>query len=93
MDVALCQRLSQWVGEVVVVDCRAPFLAVGKLSTASDDFLELSDADMHDLRDTSTSRENYLVKISKIGVQANRRNLLIRMDEVVGLSRLDDVIW
>lgn len=87
----LLDRLRVWVGELVVVDCASPYVAIGKLSQVASDFLELADADMHDLRDTDTTRELYLVKAAQHGVQPNRKVLVLRMSEVVGVARLSDV--
>lgn len=87
----LLDRLAEWRGEMIVLDFRSPFLAIGVLVEIGEDFLELEEADMHDLRDTETTRELYLVKTARHGVAANRRSLVVRLDEVVGVSRLSDV--
>lgn len=88
---AWIDRIRHWQGEVVVVDCRSPFVVVGTLRSATAEYIDLVDADMHDLRDTSTNRELYLVKTARYGVEPNRAQLMIRMAEVVGISRLADV--
>lgn len=85
------ERLGDWTGEVVVVDCRSPFVALGRLENVGSDFLELADADLHDLRDTDTNRELYVVKSARHGVAANRAHVILRLDEVVGVARLADV--
>ena len=80
------------MGEVVVVDCASPFVGVGTLAAATRDYVELHDADMHDLRDTGTSRELYVVKTARHGVANNREVLLLRLADIVGMSRLADVV-
>lgn len=85
-------RLAEWVGKLVVIDCSHPYVAIGRLVRATADYLELNDADMHDLRDSTTSRENYLVKTAIHGVGATRRQLIFRMEHVVGISPLDEVV-
>ena len=92
MPESFLDLLATWRGERVVVDCKSPFLAVGTLEKATADHLELSNADMHDLRDTETNRELYLVKTARFGIEANRAVLILKMDEIVGVSRLADVI-
>lgn len=87
----LSERLGEWTGELVVVDCARPFVIVGTLLGATTEYVELTEADMHDLRDTSTNRELYLVKTARHGVEPNRARLVLRMAEVVGVSRLTDV--
>ena len=91
----LRQRLEQWVGRDVVIDCVSPYVAIGKLAAVGDDYVELHRADMHDLRDSSSTREVYLAKRTGPHAaepfSANRRVLLFRGDQIVGVSRLADV--
>lgn len=88
----LQERLGEWLNQIIVIDCVSPYVAVGTLIRFGHDFVELQEADMHDLRDTSTSREVYVVKTARHGVQANRTALIFRLAEVVGVSLLADVI-
>jgi hypothetical protein len=55
-------------------------------------FLELKNADLHDLRDTDTSREHYVIASCHTGIKRNRRRVLLNRREVVAISRLDDVV-
>lgn len=88
---SLLDRLKEWKGQVVVVDCCSPYVVIGVLTETTTDFLELENADMHDLRDTDSTRESYLAKTAEVGVQKNRKSLILRMPEVVGVSRLSDL--
>jgi hypothetical protein len=54
--------------------------------------LELHDADLHDLRDTQTTRENYVAASQATGIKRNRRRVLLLRAEVVAISRLEDVV-
>lgn len=81
-------RLEQWV---VVVDLASPFVAIGTLAVSADDYLELTGADLHDLRDSESTREIYLVKTVRHGIAVNRQRVLVRMADVVALSRLEEV--
>ena len=85
-------RLMEWRNEEIVVDLASTYIALGRLRKLGADYIELADADMHDMRDTKTSRENYIVKARLHGIQANRATLIIRMSDIVGISRFDDVI-
>jgi hypothetical protein len=55
-------------------------------------YLHLEEADVHDLRDTKTTREIYLVEARRLGVNSNRRLVMVRIADVVSISALDDVI-
>lgn len=79
-------------GEQVVVDLSSPFVYVGRLVEERDGMLVLEDVDAHDLRDTASTRDNYVRQIRLHGVNVNRRRAWIRLAEVVGLSRLEDVV-
>lgn len=84
--------LQELVGAKVVVDLRSPFVCLGTLHGLDDRFLDLRNADLHDLRDTQTSRENYVAASAATGIKRNRKRVLIAREELVGISRLDDVV-
>ena len=84
--------LDEYLNQKVVVDLSTTFVALGKLSRYDDHFLELKHADLHDLRDTETTRENYVAESVATGVKRNRKRVLIRRDQMVAISMLDDVV-
>jgi small nuclear ribonucleoprotein (snRNP)-like protein len=84
--------LHELVGENVVVDLRSEFVCLGKLMRIDEHFLELKDADLHDLRDTDTSRENYVAASISTGIKRNRKRVMILRSDIVAVARLDDVV-
>lgn len=76
----------------VVIDMRSSFVCLGTVTRFDDDFIELKDADVHDLRDTETSRENYVVGSKMTGIKRNRRRALIVRKEIVAIALLRDVV-
>lgn len=84
-------ELEQLVGRVVALDVTAPYVYVGTLQGYDHRYLVLTDADVHDLRDTSTTRDLYVLAAKRHGVNMNRRRVLVSHDQVVSLSALDDV--
>jgi small nuclear ribonucleoprotein (snRNP)-like protein len=84
--------LEQLVGKTVVVDLRSPFVCLGTLKSFDDAWLELRNADMHDLRDTTTSRELYVAEASFTGVKRNRKRVLVARSEVAAVASLEDVV-
>jgi len=84
--------MLEFLGNEIVVDVQSMFVFLGRLTEVRDKELVLLDADVHDLRDSATTREAYVREARIHGIQPNRRRLLIRMDEVVSLSILRDVI-
>ncbi|MCC6416644.1 MAG: hypothetical protein IT429_00165 [Gemmataceae bacterium] len=84
--------LQGLVGQVVVIDLRSPYVCLGKLRGFDDHYLEVSDADLHDLRDTQTTRENYIASSKWTGVKRNRKRVWIVRGDVVAIGRLEDVV-
>jgi hypothetical protein len=83
--------LDALVGQKVVIDLRSPYVCLGKLQAYDDHWLELRNADLHDLRDTDTTRENYVAEALATGIKRNRKRVLVVRDDVVAIARLEDV--
>jgi small nuclear ribonucleoprotein (snRNP)-like protein len=84
--------LDELIGQRVVIDCRGEFVCLGTLIRMDEHFLELRNADLHDLRDTDTSRENYVAASIATGIKRNRKRLLLVRAEMVAVARLEDVV-
>jgi len=78
-------------GQQVVLDMAAPYVFVGQLAGEDSQYLILEDADAHDLRDTSTTRDLYVLDCRRHGIQANRKRVFVQKSQVVSLSKLEDV--
>ncbi|MFO0891859.1 MAG: hypothetical protein U0790_22320 [Isosphaeraceae bacterium] len=83
--------LESLLGKVVVVDLKSTYVCLGTLVGCDPQFLELRDADLHDFRDSPASREVYVHDSVRLGIRRNRARVLIRRDEVVALTRFDDI--
>jgi small nuclear ribonucleoprotein (snRNP)-like protein len=84
--------LDEFLNQKVVIDCSSTFVCLGRLTRYDDHFLELKNADIHDLRDTDTTRENYVAESVATGIKRNRKRVLIRRDQMVALSLLEEVV-
>ncbi|HJZ54193.1 MAG TPA: hypothetical protein VKE74_04515 [Gemmataceae bacterium] len=84
--------LDEFLNQRVVIDLSSTFVCLGKLTRYDDHFLELKNADLHDLRDTETTRENYVAASVATGIKRNRKRVVIRRDQVVAVSLLEDVV-
>jgi hypothetical protein len=76
----------------LVIDLASPYVVLGRLVAAHADFLELAAVDVHDLRDTQTTREKYVLDCRQHGIRPNRVRAWISLGEVVGISCLSDVL-
>ena len=84
--------LPELIGQKVVVDLRSEYVCLGTLLRIDDHFLELKNADLHDLRDTDTTRENYIAESQATGIKRNRRRLFLVRQDIVAIAALDDVV-
>jgi hypothetical protein len=85
--------LQEFVNDKVVVDLRSPYVCLGTLVRIDADWLELRNADLHDFRDTETSRENYVAESRASGIKRNRKRLLLARADVVAVTRFEDVVY
>lgn len=83
--------LDDFLDQKVVIDLVSPYVCLGKLVRYDEHFLELKGADLHDLRDTDTTRELYVAESAATGIKRNRKRVLIRRNEVIAISKLEDV--
>lgn len=83
---------EQFIGETVVLDIAHPIVYVGRLAAVDRDVLRLEDADVHDLAPGSVSKEMYVMACAKNGVQANRKSVTVRLEHMISLSPLSDIV-
>ncbi|MHC5541521.1 hypothetical protein ACYOEI_25145 [Singulisphaera rosea] len=83
--------LANLVGQAIVVDLRSTYVCLGTLTGFDSAFLEMQDADLHDFRDSTASREVYVYDSIRLGIRRNRARVLIRLDEVVAITRFAEI--
>ncbi len=84
--------LDEMLNQKIVVDFRSEFVCLGTLKRYDAHFLELRNADLHDLRDTDTSRENYVAASAVTGLKRNRKKILINRTEIIAISLFTDIV-
>lgn len=85
-------KLASLVGQAVVLDTEGHYVFLGQLSEINEHYLILKNADVHDLRDTNSTREVYVLESRLHGIRANRHRVLVRRDQVISVSLLSDVV-
>jgi small nuclear ribonucleoprotein (snRNP)-like protein len=85
------QLFAPLIGQIVVVDMRSTFVCLGTLVSCDKLFLELRDADLHDFRDSPATREVYVYDSVRLGIHRNRSRVLVRVDDVVAVTRFADI--
>ncbi len=86
------EAFRPYVGAEVVLDTRGALLYIGRLHEISGDAAVLRDVDAHDMTDSRTSKEVYTLESRKFGIKANRKEARVLLSEIIGMSRLEDVI-
>lgn len=84
--------IEEFLNQRVVIDLRSQYVCLGTLQRFDEHFLELRNADIHDLRDSDTTRENYVASSLTTGIKRNRRRLLLVRADVVAIARFEDVV-
>jgi hypothetical protein len=83
--------LEEMLNQKIVVDLSTPYVCLGTLARLDEHFLEMKNADLHDLRDGDTTREVYVAESCRTGIKRNRKRVLVSRREIVAVARLDDV--
>lgn len=84
--------LHEFLKRNVVIDADSTYVFVGNLVAVHEKTIELANADVHDFRDSKTTRELYVLDSKVHGIRTNRKRVLIPMRQVVSVSLLDDVV-
>jgi small nuclear ribonucleoprotein (snRNP)-like protein len=87
----LSSLLTGMIGQVVVVDLKSSYVCLGTLVGCDRDFLEINNADLHDFRDSTATREVYVYDSARLGIRRNRARLLLRREEIVAITRFEDI--
>jgi hypothetical protein len=85
-------ELKEYVGQPVVVDTATPLVYIGTLHEIGKGFIKLKDVDVHDGNEGGSTKEVYILEAKKFGVKKNRLFTKVRIDVVVSISLLEDVI-
>ncbi len=83
---------SRYVGEKVIVDTNSQFVYLGTLKEIKDHFLVMTEVDAHDRNEGPSTKEQYIMDTKRFGIQANRREVSVRKELVVSISRFDDIV-
>ncbi len=86
------EELKKFIKKPIVVDTRSAWIYIGTLEKVLEGSIVLSHVDVHDSRETRTSKEEYVLESRVSGIKANRDSVYINLDYLVSFSALTDVI-
>ena len=85
------KELETFAGRKIVVDTRSALIYIGTLEKVTGNCLVLRDVDVHDVTDSSTSKDYYIFETRTTGIQSNRESVYVNLSYVVSFSLLEDV--
>ena len=77
--------IEAFLNQKVVIDLKSEYVCLGTLKGIDTHFLELKNADFHDLRDTDSTRESYVDASVRTGIKRNRKRLYLSREEIVAI--------
>ncbi|MBA7570481.1 hypothetical protein ES708_12233 [subsurface metagenome] len=84
--------LKEYLNKAVVLDMDSHWFYIGTLKAIEEDCYLMENVDAHDLRETTTSRDNYLIGVKTHGLVINRKVVKVRKEKVIGISKLEDIL-
>jgi small nuclear ribonucleoprotein (snRNP)-like protein len=85
------EALEKYLKQKIVIDTRSSLIYMGVLENILEDAVELSDVDVHENKDTTSTKEVYVMESSKSGIIPNRNKVFVNMDFIVSFSLLSDI--
>ncbi len=83
--------LKNFIGQEIVIDTDSSWTYLGRLDDITDNCAVLSNVDVHDAQDTSTTREVYVMESRRTGIKANRNRVYVCLDRIVSFSSLNSI--
>lgn len=85
------EALARYLKKKIVVDTRSSWVYIGILEEILDSSIMLTEVDVNDNGDISTTKECYILESKKTGIKANRLRVFVNLNDVISFSSLDDV--
>ena len=88
----MISELQEYIGNKVVLDTKSTYIYIGTLEREGNEYLDITDVDVHDHTKSTVSKELYIIEALKYGVKVNRKRAKILKRDIISLSLLDDVV-
>ena len=89
--VCMGKSIEYFLDKIVVVDTDTHWLYVGTLKKIEKEFLILENVDAHNMTESRSTRDEYLVAMKTNGLVINRKQVAVMRGKVVGLSLFGDI--
>ena len=82
---------DDYLHQAVVVDTSGSFVYLGTLKAVHLDFIELENADVHDMNDSHSTKENYLRNALITGLRPNRKSCRIDKNKIISITLFSEI--
>lgn len=83
---------NQYLNQIVIVDTSSSIIYLGTLESIYDDHLVLTDVDVHDSSEYSSTKEQYLAKTQITNIRPNRKKASVDRNKIISISLFSDII-
>ena len=83
--------LAELMNKIVVLDSKGNIFYIGTFAGVDDLYYTLTDVDVHDHSESTSSRELYIIESRQYGVRKNRNRAFVRKTDIISISLLSDV--
>jgi len=85
------KELKNFIKKKVVLDTRSSWVYVGVLEKVTDQCVVLTDVDVHNNNDTSSTKELYIMRSKIADINENRKRVYVNFEYIVSFSLLKDI--
>ena len=85
------KELEKYLKQKIVLDTRSSWVYIGVLEEVTDNCAVLSEVDVHDNKETTATKELYVLGSKTSGIKSNRKLVHVNLDFVISFSSLDEV--
>ena len=82
---------DDYIHQKIVVDASGSFIYLGTLKAVHRDFIELENADVHDIHDSNSTKENYLRNALITGIRPNRKSCRIDKNKIISITLFSEI--
>lgn len=83
--------LENHINEKVVLDTRSSWVYIGTLEKVTEHCVVLTDVDVQDTADTTTSKDRYVFESQATGIKMNRDRVFVSIEYIVSFSLFKDI--
>ncbi|MCM8764228.1 MAG: hypothetical protein NC907_02430 [Candidatus Omnitrophica bacterium] len=83
---------TELISKPVVLDTASSWVYTGILELEDNDYYYLAEADAFDISEVNMTKHEYLVKVKKDGIIANRKRTIVSKAKVIAITLLEDII-